>query len=368
MKPSPKDIHKTNTATNIQMIKVEEGNINAASPTPEGMSRRPAPNWCLLSLNCTLNAIGTICGPLLLRLYYLHGGSRKWLTSWLQTAAFPLLLPPLYFLYKKHRQTQNTPFLAEPKLLISSAVIGLLIGLNNFLYSQGLSLLPVSTSSLLFATQLAFTAFFALIIVRQKFSPYSVNAVVLMTLGSVLLALRKSSDRPANVSSAEYTAGFLVSLGAAALLGLTLPCIELAYAKANRAITYAVLLQFQLGTLLFATLFCTIGMIINKDFEAIAKEAREYGLGEATYYLVLIGCAIVFEMVFVGALGIIFCGSSLFVGVFSSALLPLTEIAAVIAFKEKFNGEKGLALALSLWGFTSYFYGSYKTQKKTMMS
>ncbi|KAL5985754.1 hypothetical protein ACLOJK_027741 [Asimina triloba] len=141
-----------------------------------------------------------------------------------------------------------------------------------------------------------------------------------------------------NMSSAEYMTGFLISLGPVVLLRFTLPYIELAYAKANRAITYA----------------------------AIAREAREYGLGEATYYLVLIGSAIVFEMVFVGALGIIFCDSSLFTDVLSTALRPITVIVKVIAFKEKFTGEKGLALVLSLWGFTSYFYGSYKTQK-TMM-
>ncbi|KAL6002423.1 hypothetical protein ACLOJK_034355 [Asimina triloba] len=46
---------------------------------------------------------------------------------------------------------------------------------------------------LLFATQLAFTAF---IIVLQKFTPYSVNVVILVTLSSVLLGVLKSGDHP----------------------------------------------------------------------------------------------------------------------------------------------------------------------------
>ncbi|KAL5982609.1 hypothetical protein ACLOJK_016683 [Asimina triloba] len=348
-------------AMNIE--KMEEGEASRAPPPKENTT--PQINWYLLSLNCALTAVGTIAGPLLVRLYYLHGGNRKWLTSWLQTAGFPFLLPPLSFLYLRERaRGVNKHFLAEPKLLLSSAAIGLLVGLDNFMYSQGLSLLPVSTSSILFATQLAFTALFALIIVKQRFSPYSINAVVLMTLGSVLLGIRKSGDRPPGVSNAQYLLGFVFTLGAAAVLGFVLPCVELAYANASKAITYPVVLQFQFNTTLFATIFCTIGMIVNKDFSAIAREAAAYELGATKYYLVLIGCALVFQMVFVGALGVVFCTSSLFAGILSAALLPVTEIAAVIVFKEKFTGEKGMSLVLCLWGFISYFYGSYRSDKK----
>ncbi|XP_058089696.1 purine permease 3-like [Magnolia sinica] len=338
-------------------------------PTTDGHNNLPTEthkrttNWWLVMMNCALTAVGTIGGPLLLRLYYLHGGSRKWITSWLQTAGFPILIIPLSVLYKRS-QARGMSFIAEPKLLASSAVLGLLIGVGNFMYSHGLSVLPVSTSSLLFATQLVFTAFFAFIIVRQRFTPYSINAVVLMTLGSVLLGIRKSGDRPPGVSNAEYMVGFVVTLGAAGLLGFVLPCIELTYAKASKAINYAVVMQFQLGVMVFATLFCTIGMVVNKDFPAIPREANQYELGQAKYYVVLVSGAIVFQMVFLGSMGLIFCTSSLFAGVVTATLLPVTEIAAVIVFSEKFTGEKGMALALCLWGFTSYFYGDYRMNKK----
>lgn len=46
-----------------------------------------------------------------------------------------------------------------------------------------------------------------------------------------------------------------------------------------------------------------------------------------------------------------------------SVLLPLTEVLAVIFYHEKFQAEKGLSLALSLWGFVSYFYGEIKSAK-----
>ena len=65
-----------------------------------------------------------------------------------------------------------------------------------------------------------------------------------------------------------------------------------------------------------------------------------------------------------GAVGIIFCASSLLSGIVIAVLLPMTEILAVIFFREKFQAEKGVALALSLWGFVSYFYGEIKDDKK----
>lgn len=98
--------------------------------------------------------------------------------------------------------------------------------------------------------------------------------------------------------------------------------------------------------------------------QAIGREASAYGLGETKYYMVLTAIAILFQMVFVGSLGIVFCTSSLFAGVVTATLLPITEIAAVIVYHEKFTGEKGMALAMCLWGFTSYFYGAYRMEKK----
>jgi len=115
---------------------------------------------------------------------------------------------------------------------------------------------------------------------------------------------------------------------------------------------------------LFATLFCTIGMLINKDFQAIPREARAFELGETKYYVVIVWTAIISQCFFMGAVGIIFCASSLLSGIVIAVLLPMTEILAVIFFREKFQAEKGIALALSLWGFVSYFYGEIKDDKK----
>ena len=74
---------------------------------------------------------------------------------------------------------------------------------------------------------------------------------------------------------------------------------------------------------------------------------------------------IIWQCFFLGAIGVIFSASSLVCGIVIAVLLPVTEILAVIFFREKFQAEKGVSLALSLWGFVSYFYGEIKDSKKT---
>ncbi|KAF8023365.1 hypothetical protein BT93_F0770 [Corymbia citriodora subsp. variegata] len=321
----------------------------------------------LLALNCAMLALGTCGGPLLMRLYFLHGGARVWLSSGLETGGWPIIVVPLVVAYFRRRAAEGPSarlVLMDPFLFVASAVIGVLTGLDDYLYAYGVARLPVSTSALLIATQLAFTAGFAFLLVRQRFTSYSINSVVLLTLAAGVLAMHTSSDRPAGESARLYYAGFFMTLGASALYGFVLPLVELTYKKAKQAITYSLVLEIQLVMCFFATAFCVIGMLINKDFQAIPREARNFGLGEARYYVVIVWNAIVWQFFFLGAIGIIFYSSSLFSGIMIAVLLPITEILAVICFHEKFQAEKGVSLGLSLWGFLSYFYGEFKRAKK----
>ncbi|GLJ10937.1 hypothetical protein SUGI_0138420 [Cryptomeria japonica] len=43
-----------------------------------------------------------------------------------------------------------------------------------------------------------------------------------------------------------------------------------------------------------------------------------------------------------------------------ASLTPVVEVLAVVILHEKFTREKGMALAMALWGFTSYLYGEYQ--------
>uniref|UniRef100_A0A1J3DTZ3 Probable purine permease n=1 Tax=Noccaea caerulescens TaxID=107243 RepID=A0A1J3DTZ3_NOCCA len=335
----------------------------------------------LIIINCILLTIGTCGGPLLTRLYYTNGGKRIWLMSFISTAGCPIILIPLFFSFLSRRRSnrnrnrdnaENTEgktkiLLIETPLFIASIVIGLLIGLDNYLYAYGLAYLPVSTSSLIIGTQLAFNALFAFFMVKQKFTPFSVNAVVLLTVGTGILAFNSNGDKPAHESHKQYVIGFLVTLVAAVLYAFILPLVELTYKKARQEITFPLVLEMQMVTCLAATCFCVVGMLVNGDFKVIAREGREFKIGGSAFYWTLIVITgIIWQGYFLGAIGIVFCASSLASGVLISVLLPVTEVLAVVCFREKFQAEKGVALLLSLWGFVSYFYGEFKSGKKVV--
>lgn len=230
----------------------------------------PSKRKILLIINCCLLIFGNTGGPLIMRVYFIHGGKRVWLSAWLETGGWPIMFIPLiiaYFHRYKSEGSNAKPILITPHLFLAAAIIGILTGLDDYFYAIGVAKLPVSTSALIIATQLGFTALFAFILVKQKFSPYSVNAVVLLTIGAAVLALHTSTDRPKGVSKKDYFLGFFMTLAAAALYGFVLPLVELSYKKAKQAISYTLVLEIQLVMCFFATAFCTVGMLINQDFQ-----------------------------------------------------------------------------------------------------
>nr|GME00365.1 purine permease 3-like [Ipomoea batatas] len=317
----------------------------------------------LLLLNCALLAIGNCGGPLTMRLYFLRGGKRIWFSSWINTGGWPVTFLPLaaaYF-HRRRRAANAKRVLMTRRLFGASAAIGVINGLDSYLYAYGMAKLPVSTQSLIYATQLAFTAAFAFLLVRQRFTAFTLAAVALLTVGAGILADGAGADRPAGEASREYVVGFVVTVLAAALYGFILPLIELTYVKARQAITYGLVLEIQVVMCFFSTAFCTAGMLVNKDFQAIPREAREFELGEYKYYIVVACSAVVWQFFFIGAVGVICYGSSLWSGVIIATTLSVTEVFAVVFYGEKFRIQKAISLALSLFGFISYFYGEMKS-------
>jgi drug/metabolite transporter (DMT)-like permease len=243
--------------------------------TKEQESKKRSMKKLLLILNSVLLAIGTCGGPLVMRLYFIHGGNRVWLSSFLETSAFPIILIPITISHIHNRYSNcngnnNNDHLVSMKLPIffASALIGILTGLDDYLYACGIKRLPVSTSSLIQSSHLAFTAVFAYILVKHKFTAYSVNSIVLLTLGSVVLALNSNGgDRLVGESTKEYVIGFVMILASAALYGFVLPLLELVYKKSKQVITYSLVMEIQFVMCFFATLFCLVGMFIDNDFK-----------------------------------------------------------------------------------------------------
>jgi hypothetical protein len=126
---------------------------------------------------------------------------------------------------------------------------------------------------------------------------------------------------------------------------------------------YATVMQMQAVMGAAGTVVCLLGMAIKSDLQALPKEAAGFGLGKTNYYLVLIWDAVSWQLLNLGIMGLIACASSLLAGIMIAVLLPLSEVLAVIFLHEKFDGPKGIALVLSLWGFASYLYGE-RMQKK----
>ncbi|KAK9758299.1 hypothetical protein RND81_01G221500 [Saponaria officinalis] len=320
----------------------------------------------LLILNCITLAVGISCGPLVMRLYYLHGGKSIWLSSWLETGGWPIMIVPLVVAYIRRRAVDRTSkvFFISPMTALYAALIGLVAGAGDYCYAYGVKHIPVSTSSLILATQLAFTALFAFLLVKQKFTAYSVNAVALLTFGAIVLALHVSNDKPKGESSMQYYLGFFFTLASSALFAAMLPLIELAYKKAKQNINYSLVMEFQMVLSLSATAMCTVGMLASGDYKTYAQEMQEYKLGNAMFFVVLISGAILWQCFYLGAVGVIHYGSSLLSGVIIAVALPFTELMAILFYHEKFQVEKGVSLVLSLWGFLSYFYGENKETKK----
>ncbi|KAF8781108.1 hypothetical protein HU200_001085 [Digitaria exilis] len=178
----------------------------------------------LVALNCGMLALGTTAGPLLTRLYYDKGGSREWLSAWLESAGWPLLLLPVAASYasRRARHGRGAPLLlTPPRVLLAAAGLGVATGADNFVYAYSLRYLPVSTSAILISTQLAFTVLFAFLLVRQRLT------------ATGRLAYRRAA----------------------------------AAGGGGRAVTYALVMEMQLVMGFFATVFCTIGMVVNKDFQ-----------------------------------------------------------------------------------------------------
>lgn len=149
-----------------------EGETNGTPQKTQTLS--PSLRKTLLIISCIVLSIGNCGGPLVMRLYFIHGGNKIWLSSWLLTGGWPMLIIVLIAtLYYRRTTTGDSTaklFNMKPRLILASAVLGILTGVDNYLYSYGVSKLPVSTTSLVIASELAFTAGFVFLINYVYFS------------------------------------------------------------------------------------------------------------------------------------------------------------------------------------------------------
>ncbi|GKV53709.1 hypothetical protein SLEP1_g60226 [Rubroshorea leprosula] len=310
----------------------------------------------LLITNYFCLFLGSVSSTLISKYYFLHKGSSRWVSTWVQSAGFPLLLFPI-FLPCYLKCTPRKPFTNfTPKLLILSILIGLMLGINNLLFSWGNSYLPVSTSSLLLSSQLVFNLILSVIIVKQRVTFTNLNCVVLLTLSSVLLALSPAHDRAAGLTRAKYFVGFFSTIGAGLLFALYLPMMEMIYRKVY---CFSMVMEMQLVMEVAATVLATVGVVWDGGF----RERRVFDKGERVYWVTVVGNVVTWQLCFMGTAGMVFLTSSITGGICMTALLAMNVLGGVLVFGDEFGGVKAVSTVLCGWGFCSYVYGMYVKMK-----
>ncbi|KAB2067177.1 hypothetical protein E1A91_A09G210900v1 [Gossypium mustelinum] len=313
---------------------------------------------------------GQSAAILLGRLYFDKGGNSKWMATFVQSAGFPILLPFLFYFspIAKSVPVSVTSVARRPKistLVFLYSAFGLLLTGDNLMYSYGLLYLPVSTYSLLCATQLAFNAVFSFFLNSQKFSPFILNSVILLTISASLLAVNSDSENASTVSKGKYVIGFLCTVGASATYSLYLSLVQLSFEKVIKRETFSAVLDMQIYPSFVATCGCVVGLFASGEWRSLSKEMKEYKEGKVSYMMTLIFTAVTWQVASIGLLGLIFEVSSLFSNVISTLTSPVVPILAVIFFHDKMDGIKAMAMVLAIWGFLSYIYQQYLDDSKS---
>ncbi|KDP38675.1 hypothetical protein JCGZ_04028 [Jatropha curcas] len=322
--------------------------------------RKPISHWILLLLSIGGMLVAFPASSLLSRVYYANGGTSKWIISWVAVAGWPLtvlILFPTYFFCK----TFPTPLTLQ--LVLSYIVLGFLTAADNLMFAYAYAYLPASTASLLASSSLVFSALCGYFIVNNKLNASMINAIVIITAAMTIIALDSDSDRYDNISDRQYIIGFIWDILGSALHGLIFALSELIFVKLLGRMSFHVVLEQQVMVSLFGCIFTTIGVIVKKDFQGMASEARNFKGGEASYILVLVWGAITFQLGVLGSTGVLYLASTVMAGVLNAVRVPLTSIAAVILLHDPMSGFKILSLIITVWGFGSYIYGSSTSRK-----
>ncbi|XP_058085074.1 probable purine permease 11 isoform X3 [Magnolia sinica] len=348
----------------IKEIQEQESPKHATSISEQPHTRLELwPRWLMVALNITFILSGQTIGTLLGRFYYNEGGKSIWMATLVSSAAFPILLIPL-FLYRflNTPSTTTTTTTTTPSFFTLSFVyvsFGLLMVAYNVMYSYGLLYLSVSTYSLICATQLAFNAVFSYFFNSQKFTPLIFNSIIILTFSASLLAVRSDSDGPNEVSAAKHVIGFLCTVGASAGFALWLSLTQLSFQKVLKRETFDVVLEMQLYTSAVASCGSVVGLFASGDWRRLEREMVGFDKGRVAYVMTLVWTAVAWQICNVGMVGLIFEVSALFTNVITAVGMPIVPVFAVVFFQDKMDGVKVVSLLMAVWGSLSYIYQHY---------
>ncbi|KAM0029010.1 putative purine permease, plant [Helianthus debilis subsp. tardiflorus] len=318
--------------------------------------------WLRVAVYIIFLLAGQATATLLGGLYYDKGGNSKWMATFVQSAGFPILIPILFFIPPSTKSTTSPPPVAT--IVLVYLFFGLLLTGDNLMYSYGLLYLPVSTYSLLCATQLAFNALFSFLFNSQKFTALIINSLILLTVSASLVAVNSDSDNSSNIPKGKYIIGFFCTLGASAGYSLYLSLLQVSFEKVLKSENFRVVLEMQIYPSMVAAAGSVVGLFASGEWDGLKMEMDGYEKGSVSYIMTLLWTAIAWQICSVGILGLIFEVSSLFTNVISTLGLPVVPVLAVIFFGDKMDGVKAIALVVAVWGSVSYVYQHYLDDSK----
>ncbi|XP_010529149.2 PREDICTED: probable purine permease 6 [Tarenaya hassleriana] len=325
--------------------------------------------WFRVSLYVILLLAGQTIATLLGRLYYDKGGNGKWLETLVQLVGFPLLLPCYLYTNPKHgtetetetEEASSSSRSCSLTLVSVYVVLGLIVAGDSVLYSLGLLYLPVSTFSLISASQLAFNAVFSYFLNSQRFTPFVINSIVLLTISSVLLVLQpeRGVSSSSQSSRSNHMVGFIYTIGSSAGYSLTLSLTDLAFDKILKKRTFRAILDMVIYQSLVATCAVMAGLFWSGEWKTLSAEMGQFRLGKASYFMIIAGASVSWQAFSVGSVGLILEVSSLFSNVISTLGLPVVPVVAMVFFHDEMSGIKLVSMLLAFWGFVSYAYHQY---------
>ncbi|KAK0578556.1 hypothetical protein LWI29_012253 [Acer saccharum] len=310
---------------------------------------------------------GQAAATLFGRLYYERGGKSIWMATFAQLTGFPLLFP-FYSISPPRNPTTISIHSEQPSnIILALAYIsfGIFLAVDSMMYTVGILYLPVSTFSLICASQLVFNTIFSFFFHSQRFTLFIINSLVLLAISSSLVIFQANYSNYIKISKENYAVGFICTFSASSGYGLMLSLTQLSFKKVLKRETYMMVLEIIIYQSLVATCAALVGLFTSGEWKGIKREMQEFELGKLSYVMTLVEIAIASQIFTIGAVGLIFEVFSLFSNVVSVLGLPIVPIPAVIFSHDKMNGIKTIAMVLVMWGFVSYIYQYYLDNLKS---
>ncbi|KAK6797283.1 hypothetical protein RDI58_004985 [Solanum bulbocastanum] len=323
--------------------------------------------WIEIGFNAVLILVCLSAATLLGELYYREGGKSTWMNSLVQMVGFPILFPILLLKKREEKHMHKNTINSNNKnpsvwMFLSVYVfLGILLGGSCMLNAVGLLHLPVSTFSLISASQLGFNALFSFFLNSQKITTYIANSIILLTISSILLVFQPddSSSTDSSKGKGYVLIGFICTLFGSAGYALLLSATERIFRNIMKKRTLKEVMSVVIWQSFFATCAILIGLFASGEWRWIKTEMNEYKLGEVSYVMTLVWNALAWQIYTIGLLSLIIKVSALFANVITTLSVPLIPLLALIFFNEKISGVKVISMILAIWGFLSYGYQQY---------